>query len=46
MFAINIAGIKLIQSFTKVILTVTTLTYVAAAAMVSTASALIPRGNP
>ena len=45
-FANNNAGIKLIQSFTNVILTVTTLTYAATAAINNNDKALIPNGNP
>ena len=45
-FAINSAGIKLIQSLISVILTVTTLTYAAAAAIINNDKALIPNGNP
>ena len=45
-FAINSAGIKLIQSFTNVILTVKTLTYAATAAIINNDKALTPRGSP
>ena len=37
---------KLIQSFINVILTVTTLTYAATAAIINNDKALIPNGNP
>ena len=37
---------KLIQSFTNVILTVTTLTYAATAAIINNDKALTPNGNP
>ena len=37
---------KLIQSFINVILTVTTLTYAAVAAIINNDKALIPNGNP
>ena len=46
MFAINSAGMKLIQSFISVILTVTTLTYAATAAIINNDKALTPNGNP
>ena len=45
-FAINSAGIKLIQSFINVILTVTTRTYAATAAIINNDKALIPNGSP
>ena len=45
-FASNNAGIKLIQSLINVILTVTTLTYDATAAIINNDKALIPNGNP
>ena len=44
--AINNAGIKLIQSFINVILTVTTLTYEATAAIINNDKALTPNGRP
>ena len=37
---------KLIQSFSNVILTVKTLTYAAVAAIINNDKALIPNGNP
>ena len=37
---------KLIQSFINVILTVTTLTYAAVAAIINSDKALIPKGSP
>ena len=46
MFAINSAGMKLIQSFISVILTVTTLTYAAVPATINNAKALTPNGKP
>ena len=46
MFAINSAGMKLIQSFISVILTVTTLTYAAAPATINNDKALTPNGKP
>ena len=45
-FAINNAGIKLIQSFINVILTVTTLAYAATAAIINKDKALTPNGSP
>ena len=45
-FAINKAGIKLIQSFNSVILTVTTRTYEATAAIANKVNAFIPIGKP
>ena len=45
-FANSNAGIKLIQSFTRDILTVTTLTYAATAATANRAKALTPMGRP
>tara|TARA_B100001013_G_scaffold96026_1_gene53694 strand:- start:166 stop:384 length:219 start_codon:yes stop_codon:yes gene_type:complete len=45
-FANNNAGIKLIQSLTNVIRTVTTLTYAATVATINNDKALIPKGNP
>ena len=45
-FAINKAGIKLIQSLINVILTVTTLTYAATAAIINNDKALTPNGSP
>ena len=45
-FATSNAGMKLIQSFTKVILTVTTLTYAATPAIVNKVNELIPNGSP
>ena len=42
----NSAGIKLIQSFMRDILTVTTLTYAATAATTKRANELAPKGNP
>lgn len=44
--AINKAGIKLIQSFTNDILTVTVLTYAATPAIVNKDKGLVPSGNP
>ena len=46
MFAINSAGMKLIQSFISVILTVTTLTYAAVLATINNDKALTPNGKP
>ena len=45
-FANNNAGIKLIQSLTNVIRTVTTLTYAATVATINNDKALIPNGSP
>ena len=45
-FASNKAGIKLIQSFINVILTVRTLTYAATAVIINNDKALTPSGNP
>ena len=45
-FANNSAGIKLTQSFTNVILTVTALTYAATEAIINNDKALTPNGNP
>ena len=45
-FATNNAGIKLIQSLTSVILTVTVLTYVATLAIINNDKALVPIGRP
>ena len=45
-FAINSAGIKLIQSFINVILTVTTRTYAATAAIIKSDKEFTPKGKP
>ena len=46
MFAINNAGMKLSQSLTRDIRTVTTLTYAATPAITNRVSELVPIGSP